>query len=154
MNSATTTEQRIADVMRRLAASVRSNIPADRPVTGEELHETLLAIADELDPQAKPKPAGQPGPYETYRVTIRRENNEYVARDDQGNWRTRGEFKEFPYFERANCIARHLLHAEEIQSVESMADGGVVVMIYDYSKPIATATPVEILDAHSTPINR
>lgn len=66
----------------------------------------------------------------TYRVTIKHERDEWVARDAKGDWRTRGKFKEC---ETALEVAQWLYHADEVASAEYRG-GDVVATIYTSCK--------------------
>jgi hypothetical protein len=55
----------------------------------------------------------------SHAVTIRREATQWVARDSKGDWRTRGNWKQF---ETALEVAQWLYHADEIESAEWQGD--------------------------------
>jgi hypothetical protein len=50
----------------------------------------------------------------SYVVTIKREHDEWIARDEKGRKRTWGKWK---IFVTVNEVAAYLFHAEEIKSV-------------------------------------
>ena len=63
----------------------------------------------------------------TYQVVIRLEGNEYVARDANGDWRTRGSADKAPATS-GRALAEYLFHANEIAAVD-VVNGETVVTI-------------------------
>jgi hypothetical protein len=65
-------------------------------------------------------------PYDRYKVKIVREKNEYVARDKNGDWRTRGEYDRD---RTGRDLAEYLFHSNEIESCEVNESGVTVCWI-------------------------
>lgn len=66
----------------------------------------------------------------TYRVTIRREAGEYVARDAAGNWRARGKVEDCDSRSPVALVVS-LFHSQEVESVRTM-DGVILAEILNF----------------------
>lgn len=68
---------------------------------------------------------------QTYTVTIRQEGSDYIARDKNGTWRTRGSADTSPGL-NGRKLAEYLFHAEEIARVTLATDGSTVAEIFEF----------------------
>ncbi len=60
----------------------------------------------------------------SYRVVIKREGNQYVARNAKGDWVTKGKYIPLP---SSIDVAKYLFHGDELESVEAMTSDGRIV---------------------------
>lgn len=85
-------------------------------------------MSQKLQPPAEPH----------YIVTVRHEGPQFIARDANGDWRTKGAYD--PSLTSPRQIAEYLFHAEEIISVGGLSDdGSFESAIRDYSRTRSSA---------------